>query len=173
MATPQTASKTSSKSGPAGGAGVTPDAIALLSADHKQVAQWFQQFETARSDDKKFELASQICMALTVHTQIEEEIFYPAFLQATGDEDMNNEAVIEHQSAKTLIAEIEEMEPGDEMYDARVKVLGEMIAHHVEEEEGPDGMFEEARKADMDLEALGEQLMARKQELMEELSAAS
>jgi hemerythrin superfamily protein len=142
------------------------DAIALLKADHRQVEEWFEQFESTRSDERKKKLAGQICQALEVHTQIEEEIFYPAFLQATEEEDIHHEAEIEHQSAKKLIAEIEGSGPDDDYYDAKVKVLSEMIKHHVKEEEQRDGMFAKARQSDMDLKELGSQLAARKQELM-------
>ena len=149
------------------------DAIALLKADHRQVATWFSQFEKTRSPDKKLELAQNICTALKVHAKIEEEIFYPAFLEATDDKDMHHEAAIEHDGAKKLIAEIEGSSPSDEYYDARVTVLSEMIKHHVKEEEQRGGMFAEARDSDMDLQALGEQLAARKAELMgEEQSGA-
>ena len=146
------------------------DAIALLKADHRQVEEWFEQFESTRSDDRKKKLAGQICQALEVHTQIEAEIFYPAFLEATEEEDIHHEAEVEHDSAKKLIAEIEGSGPDDEYYDAKVKVLSEMIKHHVNEEEQRGGMFAKARESDMDLKALGEQLAARKQELMGEAS---
>jgi hemerythrin superfamily protein len=146
------------------------DAIALLKADHRQVADWFEQFEKARTDDRKLSLATQICDALTVHTTIEEEIFYPAFLEATEDKDLHHEAEVEHDGAKKLIAEIEASGPDDDYYDAKVKVLSEMIKHHVKEEEQPGGMFAEARKSDMDLDALGEQMAARKKELESRIS---
>jgi hemerythrin superfamily protein len=141
------------------------DAIALLKADHRQVEQWFEEFEKTNSSSRKGKLASQICQALKIHTTIEEEIFYPAFLEATEDEDTHHEAEVEHDGAKKLIAEIEASGPDDDYYDARVKVLSEMIKHHVKEEEQRGGMFAEARNADMDLKALGEQLATRKQEL--------
>ena len=141
------------------------DAIALLKADHRQVEEWFEQFEKARDDDRKQELATKICNALKVHTTIEEAIFYPAFLEATDDKDMHHEAEIEHEGAKNLIAQIEESSPDDEYFDSKVKVLSEMIKHHVKEEEQPGGMFAEARDSDMDLAALGEQLAAKKAEL--------
>ena len=144
------------------------DAIALLKADHKQVAEWFEQFESARSDQSKQALAQQICTALTVHATIEEEIFYPAFLDATGETDLHHEAEIEHEGAKNLIAEIEGAGPGDEYFDAKVTVLAEMIRHHVNEEEKRDGMFAKAKQSDMDLESLGEQLQARKEEMTDE-----
>ncbi len=129
------------------------------------VEGWFAQFKKARADDRKGKLAGQICDALKVHTRIEEEIFYPAFLEATGDKDLHHEAEVEHEGAKKLIAEIERMSPGDEYYDAKVTVLSEMIKHHVKEEEQPGGMFAEARKSEMDLQLLGEQMQARKDQL--------
>ena len=143
----------------------TTDAVALLKADHRQVKQWFEQFQNAQSDNRKQELAGKICKALKVHTQIEEEIFYPAFQQATGDDDGFHEALIEHQGAKRLIAEIENSDISDEFYCSKVKVLSEMIKHHVREEEKPDGMFAEAKKSDMDLQNIGRQLAKRKAEL--------
>ena len=141
------------------------DAIALLKADHRQVETWFEQFEKAKADQRKLDLATRICDALTVHTTIEEEVFYPAFLEATEDKDLHHEAAIEHDAAKKLIAEIDASGPEDDYYDARVKVLSEMIKHHVKEEEQPGGMFAEARKSGMDLVALGAEMAARKGEL--------
>jgi len=143
----------------------TTDAIALLKADHREVEDLFEQFEKSRSEDKKVKLAQQICQALKLHTQIEEEIFYPAFLEGTGNKDIHHEAQIEHDGAKKLIAQIESSQPSDDYFDARVRVLSEMIKHHVREEEKRDGMFAEARDSDMDLDALGEQLQRRKEEL--------
>ena len=130
------------------------DAIALLKADHRQVEKWFAQFKKARAASRKKTLAEQICHALKVHTIIEEEIFYPAFLAATQDEEIHHEAEVEHDGAKKLIAEIEGAGPEDEYFDARVKVLSEMIRRHVKEEDKPGGMFTGARKSDMDLDAL-------------------
>jgi hemerythrin superfamily protein len=141
------------------------DAISLLKSDHRQVETWFEQFEKARSDDRKRDLATRICDALRVHSAIEEEIFYPAFYEATREEDLHHEAIIEHDGAKKLIAEIESSGPDEEFYDARVSVLSEMIKHHVKEEEQRDGMFAKARSSGMDLAALGEQLASRKAEL--------
>ena len=141
------------------------DAIALLKADHRQVEDWFEEILKARSEDKKRDLATRICNALKVHTTIEEEIFYPAFLVATEDTDMHHEAEVEHKGAKQLIAEIEATSPDDEYFTPKVKVLSEMIKHHVKEEEQPGGMFSEARDSKMDLDQLGEQLAARKAEL--------
>jgi hemerythrin superfamily protein len=148
------------------------EAISLLKADHRQVEEWFSEFEGARNTSKKQQLASRICEALTVHTTIEEEIFYPAFLQATEDKDIHHEAVVEHDGAKKLIAQIQSMSPEDDYFDAKVTVLSEMIKHHVKEEEKPGGMFAEAKKSDMDLAALGEELLARKRELQSHSEAA-
>lgn len=144
-----------------------PDAVSLLKADHKQVKEWFEQFEGARSASKKQNLATRICDALTVHTKIEEEIFYPAFIEATKDKDTHHEAIIEHDGAKNLIAEIRASGPSDDYFDSKVHVLSEMIKHHVNEEEKRDGMFAEAKASrKMDLAALGQRLAARKQQLM-------
>jgi hemerythrin superfamily protein len=148
------------------------DAVALLKADHRQVEQWFSQFEKTNSAGKKHQLVSNICAALTVHTSIEEEIFYPAFLKATQDKDMHHEAIVEHAGAKDLIAQIQDMSPSDDYFDAKVTVLSEMIKHHVKEEEQPGGMFAEAKKSGMDLRALGERLLARKRELQATAAAA-
>jgi hemerythrin superfamily protein len=148
------------------------DAVALLKADHRQVEEWFEQFGKSRSSAKKQQLAANICSALTIHTQIEEEIFYPAFLEATEDKDMHHEAMVEHEGAKRLIAELQGMKPEDDYFDARVTVLSEMIKHHVKEEEQAGGMFAEAKKAKMDLMALGEQLSAKKMELQRNDEAA-
>lgn len=148
------------------------DAIALLKADHRQVEQWFEEFQSARSPSKKQDLVTNICNALKAHTRIEEEIFYPAFLKATKDEDIHHEAIVEHAGAKNLIAEIEESGPEDDYFDAKVTVLSEMIKHHVKEEEQPSGMFAEAKKSKMDLVEIGRQLAARRQELLEREAAA-
>jgi hemerythrin superfamily protein len=144
------------------------DAIALLKADHRQVAEWFGEYEDAESAAKKQKLADQICKALHIHTTVEEEIFYPAFIKATGDEDMHHEAIVEHDGARKLIAEIEASTPEDEYFDAKIKVLSELIKHHVKEEEQPRGMFAEARKSEMDLVELGAELFAAKNELQSE-----
>jgi hemerythrin superfamily protein len=141
------------------------DAIALLRADHQTVQALFDQFEKTRSEDRKRALAEQICNELTVHAQIEEEIFYPAAREAIREKDLIDEATVEHQSAKDLIAQIEGSKPGDELFDAKVKVLGEYIRHHVKEEQNE--LFPQVRKTKLDLRELGERLQARKQELME------
>lgn len=145
-----------------------PDAIKLLKDDHRQVEDWFEQFEDTTSGSKKQKLASQICTALTVHTQIEEEIFYPACREAGVEDDMMDEADVEHDGAKKLIAEIEAGKPGDDHWDAKVKVLSEMIKHHVKEEEQRGGMFAKAKQADLDLKELGAEMKARKDELMKQ-----
>ena len=113
----------------------SPDAIALLRADHRTVQALFETYEKTRSADRKSALCAQICKALKVHTQIEEEIFYPAARGAIRDDDLLDEATVEHQSAKELIAQIESGKPGDKLYDAKVQVLGEYIRHHVKEEQ--------------------------------------
>jgi hemerythrin superfamily protein len=139
------------------------DAIALLRADHQLVQELFDKFEKARGEDRKSALAERICSELTVHAQIEEEIFYPAARDAIRDEDLIHEATVEHQSAKDLIAQIEASGPSDELFDAKVTVLGEYIKHHVKEEQNE--LFPQVRKTKLDLKALGERLMARKEEL--------
>jgi hemerythrin superfamily protein len=142
------------------------DAIGLLKADHRTVEELFEKFENARGGSAKQRIANQICLELCVHAQIEEEIFYPGVKEAI-DEEIYTEAHVEHDGAKVLIAEILNGSPDDEFYDASVKVLSEMIKHHVKEEEQPDGMFAQAKQGDVDLDDLGEQLAARKAELIE------
>jgi hypothetical protein len=142
------------------------DAVALLKADHRKVEDLFAKFEAASGDGKKKTLAEQICLELTVHTKIEEDIFYPA-CEGKVEEDLLKEAYVEHDGAKVLIAEIEAGGPDDEFYDAKVKVLSEMIEHHVKEEEmRVEGMFSQARKAGLDMDALGEQMAAEKAQLI-------
>ena len=146
-----------------------PDAVALLKADHREVEGWFEEFEKARLASRKADLARKICNALTVHATIEEEIFYPAFLEATGDKDIHHEAEVEHAGAKILIKQIQASTPDDDYFDAKMTVLSEAIKHHVKEEEQRGGMFAEAKEAGMDLRALGEQMKTRKDELMRTL----
>ncbi len=148
----------------------TLDAIALLKADHRAVEDLFEQFENAKRDDSKEKLARQICQELIIHTIIEEEIFYPAVKEAV-QEDMMEEAYVEHDGAKFLIAEIIAGSPDDPFYDAKVKVLSEEIKHHVKEEEQRDGMFAQARKSEVDLNALGEEMANRKAALLKEFKA--
>lgn len=149
-----------------------PDAIALLKADHRQVEAWFAQFDKSKSQSKKQQLANSICDALTLHTTLEEEIFYPAFLEASQDTNLHHEAVVEHAGAKHLIEEIQGMTSSDDYFEAKVTVLSELIKHHVKEEEQPGGMFAEARKSDMDLSDIGIQLTARKKQLQLQAKAA-
>lgn len=151
------------------------DACDLLDADHKAVKKMFNEFEEltesrGNTREKKRQLAEKICLELTVHAQIEEEIFYPAIRKAIKDELMMNEAEVEHMSAKDLIAQIQEMDAADPMFDAKVTVLGEYIDHHVKEERNE--MFPKARATKVDLVKLRQQLEARKEELMGELMAA-
>lgn len=162
----KSAAKKASASATRGGnrKSASTDAIALLKADHKHVSDLFDQFEKARSDARKKALAAQICNELTVHAQIEEEIFYPAFKAALKDKEMVPEALVEHGSVKDLISAVQEQEPSGGMFEARVTVMGEFVKHHVKEEEKQ--MFAKARKSNMDLAALGEALATRKQELM-------
>ena len=146
------------------------DAIKLLKADHKEVSEMVAKFENGRlSKDRKVATARQICMALTVHAQIEEEIFYPAAREAVrSGEELLDEAEVEHGSIKELVSAIENASPDDdELFDARVKVLGEYVKHHVKEEENE--LFPKLRKSDMDLEEVGAQLSARKKELIRTL----
>jgi len=147
----------------------TQDALALLKEDHRKVEKLFKEFESAKGDGRKEKLARQICLELTVHTTIEEEIFYPA-CEGKVEEDLLKEAYVEHDAAKLLMAEIENGSgQSDDFFDAKVQVLGEQIDHHVKEEE--DELFPKVRKADIDLRALGGQLAARKQELMKDYKA--
>jgi hemerythrin superfamily protein len=146
------------------------DAIALLEGDHREVEQLFDQYEAAESNGDKARIAEQICLALKVHAQIEEELFYPTAREKTGDADLVDEAIVEHMGAKSLIAQIEAMTPGQPLYDAKVKVLGEQIRHHVEEEETE--LFPEVRQTRMDLDALGARLAARKADLLDLLTRA-
>lgn len=178
--TKSTSDKTSTKStsGKTGKASQTAsrgrakvdDAINILMDDHAKVKKLFKQFEKlSKAEDEagKVEVANTICMELTIHAMAEEEIFYPIARQAINDEDLLNEAEVEHDSAKELIAQIQFMEADNPMYDAKVTVLGEYINHHVTEEE--EEMFPKMRKAKVDLEELGEQLTMRKEELLDEM----
>ena len=150
----------------------TQDAIALLKADHRAVEELFEKFEKASGSERKRKLAEEICLELSVHAQIEEEIFYPA-CEGKVEEDLLKESYVEHDGAKVLIAEILAGGPDDEFYDAKVKVLSEEIEHHVQEEEKRmEGLFAQAKKAGLDMDGLGEQLAARKQELTEQFKTS-
>ena len=148
------------------------DAIALLKDDHRKVEELFEQFESASGDGRKERIANEICLELSIHATIEEEIFYPA-CEGKVDEDLLKESYVEHDAAKVMIAEIASGQgESDEFFDSKVKVLQEEIEHHVEEEERRmEGLFAQARKAGLDMDALGEQLAARKQELTETFKA--
>jgi len=148
------------------------DAIELLTQDHKEVKAMFSAFEKLKeskdADEDKADLVQQICTALTIHATVEEEIFYPAVRAGIDDEDLMDEADVEHAGAKELIVQLEAASPGDDHYDAKVTVLGELIDHHVKEEEGE--MFPKAKKA-IDTKAVGVELAARKAELVAETGA--
>ncbi len=147
------------------------DAIELLKADHRKVEKLFKDYDKLVEDDgsynEKEALAATICAELSVHAQVEEEIFYPAARDILDEEDLIDEAVVEHASAKDLIAQLADMSPDDDLYDAKVKVLGELIEHHVEEEE--DEMFPKLKKAKLDTASLGPQMAERKLQLVDEL----
>ena len=147
------------------------DALALLKADHKEVKELFKSYDElvaaeASSGDERAAIVRQICSMLTVHATVEEEIFYPAARDNVDEQDLLDEAEVEHASAKDLIAQIEAMLPGEDLFDAKVKVLGEYVAHHIKEEE--DELFPKIKGAKLDLQALGDELAVRKQELIAE-----
>ena len=150
--------------------GASPSALELLEQDHREVEEWFDEYNELKEDDnRKGALAEKICLALKVHAQIEEEIFYPQARQATKDNDLIDEAAVEHATVKHLIGEIEGMEVGEELYDAKIRVLGEMVKHHIKEEE--EELFPELVAAKLDLDAVGKELAQRKKELMAEMQA--
>ena len=148
-----------------------PDALDLLISDHREVAGYFEAYQNLESGQEKKALADRICRALKVHAQIEEELLYPLARERTGDLALLDAALVEHTGAKTLIAQIEATNPGQPLYDARVKVLGEQVSHHVQEEEAE--LFPQVRAARIDLAALGAKLAARKAELMARLAPAA
>lgn len=168
------ARKTSAKTAAKSTTRKQQDAIGLLTADHKAVMDLFTQFEKAKGGEDEESLAAlvqEICSELTVHATVEEEIFYPAVQAAIDDDDLMDEAEVEHASAKELISQLEEMEPGDPLYAAKVTVLSEYVRHHVGEEEGE--MFKKARQAEkdeaLDLAALGAAIQERKEALLSEM----
>jgi iron-sulfur cluster repair protein YtfE (RIC family) len=142
-------------------------ALSLLEQDHREVEAFFEEYETLTKAEEKEALAVKICLSLQVHTRIEEEIFYPAARGAIDNPELIDEAIVEHTAAKQLIAEIEAMEVGDQLLDAKVKVLGEQIRHHVEEEENE--LFPKLQNGKLDLDALGGEMASLKQELVAEL----
>lgn len=148
----------------------SPNAFDLLEKDHREVEEWFDEYDELKDDDdSRAELAEKICTALKVHAQIEEEIFYPQARKATKDDDLIDEALVEHATVKNLIAEIESMEVGDDLYDAKIRVLGEMVKHHIKEEE--EELFPELESAKLDIGAVGKELAERKEALMSEMQA--
>jgi hemerythrin superfamily protein len=150
------------------------DAVDLLIADHHRVAKLFAEFKALKeegSDETKSALVAKICQELTVHTAIEEQLFYPAVRKAIEDDDLMDEALVEHAGAKELIAQLQAAHPDDELYDAKVTVLGEQIDHHVEEEEG--SMFPQAKASGIDTLVLGAALLQRKAELLANPGAPS
>ncbi len=151
-----------------------PDAIALLKEDHRKVEDLFEKAEKARDEDRKKMLVQEICTELMIHSMVEEEIFYPACKGQIDDEEVLEEAYVEHDGAKVLIAELLDSEPDAEFYDAKVTVLSELIKHHVKEEEKrSEGLFAQAREAGLDIAALGERIMARKEELKQEFAGGN
>ena len=148
----------------------SPSVLELLEQDHREVEEWFDEYDELKEDDnRKGQLAEKICLALKVHAQIEEEIFYPQAREATKDNDLIDEALVEHATVKKLIGEIEAMEVNEELYDAKMRVLGEMVKHHINEEE--EELFPELEAAKMDLNAVGKEIAERKEELMSEMRA--
>jgi hemerythrin-like domain-containing protein len=163
--------KAAPKRAPSASARTATDAVKLLVTDHKEVKALFKAYEKLVKDqangDEKQAIAHKICTLLTVHATIEEEIFYPAARDALPEADLVDEATVEHATAKDLIAQIESMSPGDDLYDAKVKVLNEYIDHHVKEEETE--LFPKVQKTKVDLDELGSELSSRKEELLAEL----
>lgn len=142
------------------------EATVLLRADHKLVNELFEEYEKTRSTSKKKDLVAKICTELTVHAQVEEEIFYPAVKNALKDKELIPEAMVEHATLKELIAQVEGVQPDGEMFDAKIKVMSEYVKHHVKEEQNE--IFPKAKAADMDLVALGMKITERKEELLAE-----
>ena len=157
---PQTSSQASKAKG----------ATELLRADHKLVSGLFADYEKARSKDKKKMLVARICQELSVHAQVEEEIFYPAVKRALKDKELIPEATVEHATLKALIAQVEGVEPDGEMFDAKIKVLSEYVEHHVKEEQNE--MFPKANASKLDMTELGAEITARKEALLAEKSSA-
>lgn len=139
------------------------DAIELLTDDHEKVKKMFTEFEAATSAEERGGIVQLICEELIVHTAIEEQLFYPAVRAAIDDDDLVDEAIVEHDSAKELIEQLQGMMPDDEQYDAKVKVLKEQVEHHVKEEE--EQMFPKVRASELDLDHYGDQMMERKEQL--------
>ena len=165
--TAQAANKPAARKAPAKSTGpgsTGPDAVALLRADHKRVAALYEQYENTRSQAKKKALVATICQELSIHAQVEEEIFYPAVKAALKDKELIPEATVEHASLKELIAQVKDKEPDGEMFDAKIKVMSEYTKHHVKEEQTE--MFPKAQKTKLDMKSLGARIAARKEELL-------
>ena len=146
----------------------SPNALELLEQDHREVEEWFDEYDELEEDDRrKAELVQKICMALELHAQIEEEIFYPRASEAIKKDDLIDDSLVEHGMVKRLISEIEEMEIGDDLYDAKIRVLGEMVKDHIKDEE--EELFPELGRNKMDLDAVGKELAQRKKELLAEM----
>ena len=160
----KTARKTPAKTARTSSTSSGQDAIALLRADHRKVSELFEQYESTRSAAKKKTLVANICMELSVHAKVEEEIFYPAVKAALKDKELVPEAQVEHASLKELIAQVKDKEPDGEMFDARIKVMSEYVKHHVKEEQNE--MFPKAKATRLDMKDLGARIAARKEELM-------
>ena len=141
------------------------EATSLLRADHKLVSDLFAEYEKSRSNVRKKQIVSTICKELTVHAQIEEEIFYPAVKAALKDKELIPEATVEHATLKDLIAQVKDVEPDGEIFDAKIKVLSEYVKHHVKEEQNE--IFPKAKESSLDLVEMGAQLAERKAELLE------
>lgn len=151
----------------------TADAIALLKADHRKVEKLFANYQKTKGTERKKALADEICLELTVHSKVEEDVFYPGCRESGVEEDLMDEANVEHDGAKVLIAEIEHGRPEEQFFDAKVKVLSEMIKHHIKEEEKkPGNMFARAKKAGVDTKALGARMAAEKKDLVAKYKAA-
>lgn len=163
---PTAARKSPARKAPAGTSrsSAGTDAIALLRADHQRVSDLYQQYESTRSAAKKKTLVATICQELSIHAQVEEEIFYPAVKAALKDKELVPEAQVEHATLKELIAQVKDKEPDGEMFDAKIKVMSEYTKHHVKEEQNE--MFPKARATKLDMKELGAQIAARKEELM-------
>jgi hemerythrin superfamily protein len=159
-----TARKAPAKTSRAASSSSGQDAIALLRADHKRVSELYAQYESTRSTAKKKSLVASICLELSVHARVEEEIFYPAVKAALKDKELVPEAQVEHASLKELIAQVKDQEPDGEMFDAKIKVMSEYTKHHVKEEQNE--MFPKAKKTRLDMQELGARIAARKEELM-------
>ena len=147
------------------------DALSILKKDHGKVQKIFQDFDQTQDRATKQKLVATACNELTIHTQVEEELFYPAARQALGDGKLLDEASVEHESVSQLINKLQEMQPGSSKYEAVFTVLGEYVNHHIKEEE--DELFPQVKKSDLDLETLGQQIMERKEQLKAGVGLAS